>query len=153
MIRRVPSLAKVLDTDDETRGAMFLAGLMWEDLCVNLSGWGQGQQAELDGIICTPDIVIPLPPDGPRIDECKWSWKKEREDIRDDWRWMTQAKAYCKAFGTDWVRFHVFFCNGNYYPPSPVVREFDIRFTRQEVEDNWSMLRNHARWMKENPEG
>jgi hypothetical protein len=61
--------------------------------------------------------------------------------LRDQWMWLAQVKAYCKAAITRFARIHVLFICGDYsYPIQPVLLVYDVEFTQQEVDDNWDLL-------------
>lgn len=67
--------------------------------------------------------------------------------------WLWQIMAYCYALRTLAAKLHVMFINGNYSRaegdpdamPTPKVYRFE--FTQEDLDDNWKLLRNHAREM------
>lgn len=148
LVQHVPSLAKSINTDDETRDAMFAAGLGWEDCVVDHVGWGPMS-------IIKDDITLSIDafdPTEPRVHEAKFTWKSIRTMvILDQWRWLTQVKGYC--FGTQTTEASLWACHVNgEYPlgaPSPVVVEYRLSFNRQELQENWYMLLQHRKLMIE----
>lgn len=73
------------------------------------------------------------------------------------WEWLVRIMGYCRAMETDTARLLAFFVNGDYtYKPGhgPQVRPFMLRFTEQEIEENWTMgLRMATRIRREAGEG
>lgn len=59
-------------------------------------------------------------------------------------KWMTQIMAYLYHLHMTEAKLIVFFVNGNYKPPSPVVLAWDLQFTQRELNENWAALKNHA---------
>lgn len=159
IVRMVPSLAKTLDMEEETRNNMWALGLIWEDSIQKYTGWPQVQK-EVDGIVATCDQLVPVTPKGPCVDECKLTWKTSRgvlegkpyHDIRDSWRWMTQAKSYCHVWNVRVARFWVCHVNGNYAPPQPQLIRYDLEFSDQEIAENWFMMTQHAGVMRQRAE-
>lgn len=146
MVRLIPSLAKTLDTEEYTRDAMWMCGLMWEDAGRKVTGHHQIEMV-CEGIVCTVDEIDPI---NAIVGEYKFSWKSTRNfNILDDWRYMTQAKAYAKAWNVRVVIFHLFHVCADYQPPFPDPTDYIIAFTDREVEENWRMLQTHAKFMRE----
>lgn len=100
-------------------------------------------EVELDGIVGSPDGYDP---DTGVVDEYKSTWKSIRNAHPENvWKWMVQVKAYCKMLGANVVRFHVLYINGDYKGSGPLYRSYLFSFTDQEIDENWSMLVNHAK--------
>ena len=98
-----------------------------------------------DGITCSPDI---LDMQERRVLDCKATWKtlaKLDTLEKDFFAWVTQNKAYCKPIG--WVAggLVIFFVNGDYKDSGPVMVELALEYTQQEIDENWSMMVNHAK--------
>lgn len=113
----------------------------------------------LDGIDYDSD------PDGPVVEEYKATWRSMRklgstgwsdmQDLSDQdlatvrdgleaefWEWLVRIKGYCRAVGTRKARLVVLFVNGDYsWRPGhgPQIRQFDLEFTEQEIQENWVM--------------
>lgn len=145
LVESVPSLAKSLDMDASTRELMWSLGLVWETAIMEHNGWPTPPEIVIENIVCNADELDPLTP---RIGEIKCTWKSYRNyNILDDFRYMTQAKAYCYAWKVWKCRFWILHLNGNYRPPFPLGFTYDLEFNQQELSDNWLMLQNHMRFM------
>lgn len=80
------------------------------------------------------------------LHECKCTWKSTRTvgDMTEQWMWLAQIKAYCKGLGTLFAKMHVLFVCGDYsYPIRPLLKCWLIEFTQEEIDDNWSLLRDY----------
>lgn len=63
-------------------------------------------------------------------------------------KWFVQMMAYCHNLGTPFARLFVYFAAGDYNRPlQPTVLPYAFRFSDAELNENWSMLVNHARAM------
>lgn len=133
-------------------------GFIWEELVEHyfrirmlMRGekfrWVTQQEFQEDNIFLTPD--------GYDLDEdmgieikATWvaSWKFQDPE-KWFWSWFTQMKAYAKVLGCRVFRLFVFWVCGDYKNSGPQVIEYRIRFSDQEVEDNWAMLLGHAQTM------
>ena len=58
---------------------------------------------------------------------------------------IVQIKAYAYGFEAVEARICVFFINGDYKGNFPLVRIWDLKFTKLELTENWHMLLSHAR--------
>lgn len=73
------------------------------------------------------------------------SWNTIK-DIRSQWMWLAQVKAYCKGLGTCLAYLHVCCVCGDYsFPITPFVRRFKLVFTPLEIEENWEILTGFVR--------
>lgn len=104
------------------------------------------------GIWCSPDNVIPDPW---AVSEFKLTWYSAKKQCPHDevyWPWLVQIKGYCKALDTRLAKLWVLYVNGDYHPPQPwQPKVYGLEFSRTEIEENWSMLVNHAKsrgWLK-----
>jgi hypothetical protein len=113
-----------------------------------------GEFISPEGVAYSPDLLI-WDEETQRtiLGEIKLTWMSSREVPRGvsnsfppkfD-KYFTQMKAYCYHLGTPHARLYVFFVNGNYAPPTPELLAWDIEFTPQELQENWSMLSVHAK--------
>lgn len=106
-------------------------------------------EVELDGIVGSPDGIDF---ENWRVEEYKCTWKSTKTTPERVWRWMVQAKGYCKMMGMKECLHRVLYLNGNYKDDrSPQYKEFLSEFTQYEVDQNWEMLLKHARgkgWLK-----
>lgn len=105
-------------------------------------------------IYYTPDLLFWEPDVGIRLGEIKLTWMSSREVPRnagvDNFppkfdKYFTQTKAYCFAIGATHARLYIMFVNGDYRPPTPELLAWDVEFDEIELQENWSMLMNHAR--------
>ena len=121
-------------------------GFLWEDTlsrsladhCSERPG-----EIELDGIVGSPDG---FDKDTGVLDEYKATWKSIRNAHPENvWRWQVQVRGYCKMLDTTIARFHIFYINGNYKQSGPLYRSYLFSYTKREIEENWLMLKNHAR--------
>jgi|AP59_1055472.scaffolds.fasta_scaffold133050_1 hypothetical protein len=140
---------------ESTRDAYQAAGLSFEEMLEeglrNRLASKPGELVSEEGIICTPDLVVFN--GETRVGEIKLTWMSSREVPRDvansfppkfD-KYFTQIMAYCHVLETPHARLLAFFVNGDYKPPVPELLAWDIEFSRQELDENWSMLLNHAK--------
>ncbi len=96
---------------------------------------------------------IAMSPDGIDLDqwrlrEFKATWKSMRNAPTDKkfWQYLVQMKAYCHAIETNRSRLDVLFINGDYRDGFvPTSRAWEFEFTARELEENWTMILNHAR--------
>ena len=103
----------------------------------------------LDGITMSPDGVE-LEGDESILSEYKVVWASSRRSPVENFKWMCQVKGYCKALGMTKVRMYILYINGDWKPPKPQYKCFLITFSQLEIDENWSMLINHAkakRWL------
>jgi hypothetical protein len=105
-------------------------------------------EIEKDGIIGSPDTVDI---DEARILEFKATWKSCDRDISgsDFWNWWIQIKSYCYMTGLTEAKLCVFFVNGNYRPPVPIMKIWDVEFSPGELRENWNLILRNAKEMKE----
>lgn len=126
-------------------------GMAWED-------WLSRQypdmlyhigELSLDGISMSPDgVTVDMEMDPTLgmgiVEEFKFTYKSSRKPIEEQWMWLAQVKAYCKALPTLCARLHVLHANGDYdyarpgLPPQYIVHS--LQFTQRELDSNWNML-------------
>lgn len=112
-----------------------------------------------DGI--DPDLVRPDEwtldgitgsPDGIRLSswrvvelKCRWMSANKLDQLEKHFFWeLVQVKGYCKMTGATEAELWVFFVNGDYRPPRPLVRGLLLEFTEREIEESWDMIKAHA---------
>lgn len=96
-----------------------------------------------DGIIMTPDGFNL---DTWSLEEWKCTWRSMNKDIREFHRYWWQIKSYCYALGTREGYLRVLYLNGAYGANlSPEWKWWSYKFTEQELQENWEMVRNHAK--------
>lgn len=122
-------------------------GFIWEQVLSLAFSWLLGQRPQeviKDDIACSPDGInheLEL------VDEYKCTWRSSKTKPQDIWRWMIQIKAYCYVSGYNLARFHVLYVMGDYKFSGPQCLLFLIEFSREELENNWNMLVEHAKTM------
>lgn len=99
------------------------------------------------------------------LEEWKSTWKSIKKAVGDDrplrpelefiglggehfWHWKVQGMAYARAMRTRRCRYRVMFVNGDYQPPVPVRRAWEVEWEEKEIEENWEMIVGHAQGMK-----
>jgi len=144
--------------DESMLNKMGEIGFMWEDVLSRVFGDRLGDrpgEIEDDGIIMSPDGINVDDGGDLILEEYKFTWRSDRRLPMENWVWMAQTKAYCRAIGATAVVFRVLYCCGDYTPPFPKYYEYKITFTYRDLEENWSMILNHARgkgWLEPAPE-
>lgn len=137
-------------------------GFLWERVLeshlarLTLDGgdgrWMCPGELELDDIFLTPDQVdLDFHGDGTMVlglEEWKCTWRsvnKADNLERWFWKWLVQQKAYCKALDTIHSRLRGLFIVGDWAGKAyPQTRGWEFTWTQRELDDNWSMLRNHG---------
>ncbi len=107
-------------------------------------GWYNTGELNLDGIIMTPDGYDP---NNMILQEAKCTWKSSKNKPIDNFSWMVQTKAYCRALCIDKVMFHVLYLMGDYKASGPIYEPWLITFKPHEIEENWQMLQNHKEYI------
>lgn len=127
----------------------FEFGFAWEDLLSKaFADRNIGErpgEVSLDGIIGSPDS-LGCDEDGLFLEEYKSTWYSMNKGFENIWMWHTQAKSYCKLCRTSRVFFRVLWINGDYRPPSPQYHSYLVKYTDREIDENWEMLVNHAKF-------
>lgn len=124
------------------------AGYLWEHAFSmayqNALSMVRTDEWTLDGIAGSPDG---LDRHKWRVIELKFRWMSSNKfDQLEKFFWLelVQIKGYCKMVGATEAELWVFFCNGDYRPPRPVVLGKLLTFNEQEIDESWTMIRNHA---------
>ncbi len=142
--------------EDKRRGLTYqLGGFLWEEVFayafVSIFGksWPGSlvvhHEVERDGIVGSPDLLDTVEE---RVIDTKCTWKSSNklDDLEKNfWSWLVQLKAYCAMTGWRRGRLVVYFVNGDYRESGPQVKQIDLEFSEQEVEETWQMLLAHAR--------
>lgn len=101
-------------------------------------------EIEKDGIIGSPDAVDTHEW---AVQEYKCWWRSSNKPIEDSREAFWQIQAYCYMLGMTRASLHVAFVCGNWRPPIPETRAWDITFTVPELKANWEMIMQAAREM------
>lgn len=135
-----------------------------------LGGERPGEFETEDGLPFTPDLIIVEPQVGFRLGEIKCTWMSARDcpispAQADQWeldkkfvswdgkdpdvtfppkfdKYFTQMKVYCYHIGIVHARLFIFFVNGCYAPPKPILLSWDFEFTPRELHEEWIMVKN-----------
>jgi hypothetical protein len=109
------------------------------------------------------DTLVYMSPDGvnPTLnagEEYKATWMSSGAGLVDEdgqplekfVHYFIQMKGYAKWLEVDRFLLRILFVNGDYkwtdgVPTGPQFKTYDITFVGDEIEDNWTMLTNHAR--------
>ena len=101
----------------------------------------------VDGITGSPDL-LDVSVDPVVVIDTKATFKSTNKSDRLEkffWSWLMQLKGYCYMVETTRARLLILHICGDYRPPRPRVRRFDIDFSPTEIQENWAMLTAHAR--------
>jgi len=65
--------------------------------------------------------------------------------IRKNWMWLAQLKSYCIAKGTRFACLHVLYFIADYkaWPKEPLKMKYHIEFTEEELQENWTFLKDY----------
>lgn len=150
------SLSDASDITDPISILRICIGLAWEKWFVHTLPHVVGHPEELhvDGIYMTPDgesvDVVTTLRRGLRtvVHEFKTTYKSTNTvgDLRQEWMYLTQLKGYCKGMKTRFAKIYILFICGDYkYPISPQFKVFEIEFTQEEIDENWSLMRDYMK--------
>ena len=121
-------------------------GVMWEEFYFSLLLsvepdviWQPGEVVT-DGIAVNCDGLGWWDGDTALL-ETKCMKKKVRsgEDFLQDRLWMYQGMAYCHCYRVLVVRWVILFYDGDYAGSGPVVKEYVVRFSEEEIRNAWAM--------------
>lgn len=133
-------------TGDRNNPLWAECGFLWERRLSETLGERLGArpgEVVLDNIVCSPDGYNPT---SKILYEYKCTWKSSKTHPSERWVWMTQVKAYCKVLSTRTVEMHILYLNGDYRERfGPQYKVFLFCFSDREINENWSMLVNHAK--------
>lgn len=121
-----------------------------------------GEIVSPEGVYMSPDGVNP---DLLAGEEYKATWMTSRHGIVDEYgqldtkfvHWGIQMMGYAKWLEVDRFILTVLFVNGNYNrsgkldsgdpdpEAGPTFKRYDLRFTEEEIDQNWTMLMNVAK--------
>lgn len=150
------NLVDIREITDETAVLRISIGLAWEEWYIpnvlepEMGVVDHPGERKVDGIYMTHDgeslsVIITL--DGPRYTlvchEVKSTYKSTKTvgELENQWMWVAQIKAYCKALNTRFAFLHVLFLCGDYsFPIKPVRKAWQIEFEQEEIDANWSLL-------------
>ena len=116
-----------------------------------------GEFTTKEGIIFSPDLIMFN--GTTRVGEMKLTWMTSGDAPREivngfpqRWdKWVVQMQSYCHCLETADARLIGFFINGPYpkdHKYTPELLAWDITFSKREMDENWTMLMNHAKQRK-----
>ncbi len=153
------SLVDTREITDPTTILRIRIGLAWEQhLIPTLEGVvDHPGELKLEGVYMSPDgESVDRVFSGSRgieliIHEVKATYKSSRRDVREQWMWLTQIKAYCKAAGTRFARLYILYICGDYKAPiSPQHHIYEIEFSQEELETSWATLVDYLQMRLQN---
>lgn len=114
-------------------------------LAARLLGERPGEFTSPEGVIYSPDYLFYE--DETVLGEFKCSWYSTRDAPHGPkfLKWLTQIRIYSYWLKVRKARLYVLFVNGNYKPPSPVLKCWELLFTQRELDDEHAMLMRFAR--------
>lgn len=144
------------DKDNGPPPCLMEMGFMFEDLLAKVFSERmcyRPEEVTKDGIAASPDGIgvwdkedtLGIKNGEVVLEEYKCTWMSSKRGVEDQWRWMTQIKGYCYMLGLRACILRVLWINGNYAPPTPQYQAFLLRFSDRELEENWTMITNHAK--------
>lgn len=115
-------------------------------------------EVKKDGIIASPDgigpnvgiiksdgTIIVKPSPRPTLYEYKLTWKSIRHRVVDNWYYVTQAKSYLHMTNLTECFWHIGYLMGDYRGSGPLYRQCYGEFTKEELDENWTMVISHAK--------
>lgn len=127
-------------------------GLAWEDWYVPMLGtvaYHPGEM-EIEGVFMTHDgesVDVLWNQGNLACHEVKATYKSTKTvaNLESQWMWLAQLKGYCKGLGVTVAYMHVLFLCGDYkYPISPQLRCWKVRFTQEEIDENWDLMTGYV---------
>ncbi len=140
---------------DEVSRLRVALGLAWEEWYIPQLPHVTDHPGEMcvDGIYMTHDgesLDVVLTDRGeeyvPVVHEIKATYKSRNTvgDLRTQWMWQAQTKAYCRSLGTRFCQLHVLFICGDYTQPiKPRLVIYSIEYTQAELDENWALLTDY----------
>ena len=139
-------LAEVNDFTEDDLNMFAIIGRLWEEMLARTlfkpPRYQRPGEIECDGIFGSPDAVDT---DDCCLMEFKVTWKSSNRAIESFFKYMLQVKAYCHMLGLTKVRLYVFYVAGNWRPPIPQLKAWELEFAPHELKDNWRMLVQNGR--------
>jgi len=102
-------------------------------------------EIECDGIIGSPDAIDTV---DWSVQEYKANFGSAIKPIESKLEYFWQIKAYCQMLGMCRASLFVFYVGGNWRPPVPIIKAWDILFTPAELADNWQMILENAKALR-----
>lgn len=129
------------DFTEDDLNQFAIIGRLWEqmlaDAVFKAPRYQRPGEIECDGIYGSPDAVDT---EDCALVEYKVTWKSSNRAIESFFKYMLQVKAYCYMLGLTKCRLYVCFICGNYKPPLPQFKAWEIDFSPHELKDNWRTI-------------
>jgi len=142
----VTGLEEKGDFTEDDLNMFAVIGRLWEQMLADAifkpPRYQRPGEIELDGIYGSPDAVDT--DDGVLV-EFKVTWKSSNRAIESFFKYKLQVMAYCHMLQLTRCRLYVFYVCGNWKPPVPQIKAWEIEFTPVELRDNWKMLRENGK--------
>jgi hypothetical protein len=111
---------------------------------------GHDEEIEKDGILLNPDDINLVENE---LEEYKASARSMRRFEEEDaetnfWGWFQQIKNYCHVKRITRARLVVLWICGDYRPPFPHIRSYQVQFDKRELAEAWEATVNHKRYME-----
>ncbi len=139
-------LAKDSGFSEDDLGLFAIIGRLWEQMLADAMfkppRYQRPGEIEVDGIYGSPDAVDTE--DG-CLAEYKVTWLSSNRAIESFFKYMLQVKAYCHMLQVTRCRLYVCFVCGNYRPPVPQFKAWQLDFSPHELKDCWRMLRENGK--------
>ena len=140
-IMETSGLAKDNSFSDDDLNMFAVIGRLWEQMLADVMfkppRYQRPGEIEVDGIYGSPDAVDTE--DGV-LAEYKVTWLSSNRAIESFFKYMLQVKAYLYMLGLTRCRLYVCFICGNYKPPLPQFKAWQLDFSPHELKDNWRVL-------------
>lgn len=134
------------DFTEDDLNQFAVIGRLWEQMLADTMfkppRYQRPGEIECDGIYGSPDAVDT---EDCTLAEYKVTWKSSNRAIESFFKYMLQVKAYCYMLGLTRCRLYVCFICGNYKPPLPQFKAWEIEFSPHELKDNWRMLLTNSK--------
>jgi len=90
----------------------------------------------------TPDLICHKTQ---TILDVKLTWRSLKNPTHQNWSYLTQLKTYLKLWGYNNGGFITCYINGNYKPPTPQLKFYQLKFSDAELEHNWVAIVNEIK--------
>jgi len=121
-------------------------GWLWETVLSRAFG-GKAAirvgEVEMDGVVGSPDGIGFDTSGNAYVEEYKCTSMGVGKTPANMWRWMMQAKGYCRMVGATRCIFRVLHLT---FPPT--YRVWELVFTEEELAENWAAIMAQAQVMR-----
>ena len=103
------------------------------------------EEMELDGI----KMSVDAPFNGEFIEFKTTRLSAGKFSFDEHPNWIMRTKGYCHARGITKGFIVIIFLNGDYKPPRPMMKAFELEFTPEELQSNWLNVRSRKEILEE----